>query len=126
MARGRQQFLYGPEVLKTVAARIAEMAEGLDGGTLFMADYTCDLEPGKEVPLGAHMLEVCPSIAVGKPRIGVHPLGIGGRELPARLVFEDWAEMMGIEYVHIGKDTTVEELKKELFCNDVAWKLKNL
>jgi L-arabinose isomerase len=65
-----------------------KMAEGLEGGTVFMEDYTYDLEPGKEVSLGAHMLEVCPSIAAAKPKIQVHPLGIGDREDPARLVFE--------------------------------------
>jgi L-arabinose isomerase len=53
-----------------------------------MEDYTYDLEPGKELSLGAHMLEVCPSVAAEKPRIEVHPLGIGGKAAPARLVFE--------------------------------------
>ncbi|MBP7401259.1 MAG: L-arabinose isomerase [Clostridia bacterium] len=61
---------------------------GRTGGTSFMEDYTYDLTPGGELVLGAHMLEVCPSIAAGKPRIEVHPLGIGDREPPARLVFE--------------------------------------
>ena len=179
-----------------------KMAQGLEGGTLFMEDYTYDLEPGKEVSLGAHMLEVCPSIAAQRPRIEVHPLGIGGKNPPARLVFEgkegpgivvslidmggrlrmiiqdievikpilempnlpvarvmwkpmpdlltgvkcwiqaggahhtvlstavtaemmeDWAEMMQIECVHITKDTTFSDFKKELFYNDIAWKLK--
>jgi L-arabinose isomerase len=64
------------------------MAEGLPGGTSFMEDYTYHLEPGKELILGAHMLEVCPSIAASKPRLEVHPLGIGGREDPVRLVFD--------------------------------------
>lgn len=168
----------------------------------FMEDYTYDLEPWKELCLGAHMLEVCPSIASGKAKIEVHPLGIGDRNPPARLVFEgkagkavlitlidiggrfrlivhdveavtptlkmpslpvarvmwrpepdllvgthcwilaggahhsvlsysataemmeDWAEMMGIEFVHITKDTTVENLKQQLFFSDLAWKLK--
>ena len=58
------------------------------GGTSFMEDYTYDLTPGRELVLGAHMLEVCPSIAAGRARIEVHPLGIGDREPPARLVFE--------------------------------------
>ena len=148
------------------------------------------------------MLEVCPSVAAAKPRIEIHPLGIGDREPPARLVFEghegdavvnslidmggrlrlicqdihcvkpimtmpnlpvarvmwqaypslttgvecwitaggahhtvlsydvdaemmaDWARMMDIEFVHIGKDTTPECLEKELFLSDLAWKLK--
>ena len=187
-----------------MTAIMKQMAQGLEGGTLFMEDYTYDLEPGKEVSLGAHMLEVCPSIASTRPRIEVHDLGIGDRKPPARLVFEgkdgpgivvslidmggrlrmiiqdievikpilempnlpvarvmwkpapdlltgvkcwihaggahhtvlstavtaqmmeDWCEMMQIECVHITKDTTVEEFKKELFYNDIAWKLKNL
>ncbi len=63
------------------------MAGGLKGGTVFMEDYTYHLEKGKELALGAHMLEVCPTIADDKPKIEVHPLGIGGKEDPARLVF---------------------------------------
>ena len=62
------------------------MASGL-GGASFMEDYTYHFEPGRQVVLGAHMLEVCPSIAKGKPRLEVHPLGIGGKADPARLVF---------------------------------------
>jgi L-arabinose isomerase len=63
------------------------MAEGLNGGTSFMEDYTYHLEPGNMAVLGAHMLEVCPSIAAEKPVLEVHPLGIGGKADPARLVF---------------------------------------
>ncbi len=178
------------------------MAEGMGGGTAFMEDYTYDLALGNELSLGAHMLEVCPSLAAEKPRIEVHPLGIGDREPPARLVFEgkagpaivaslvdmggrlrlivqdveavkpiyrmpnlpvarvmwkaypdfatgaecwilaggahhtvfsydvtapmmaDWAEIMGIEYVHIGRETTAEGLKQQLFMADLAWKLR--
>ncbi|NLU52907.1 MAG: L-arabinose isomerase [Clostridiaceae bacterium] len=181
---------------------IKKMSEGLPGGTSFMEDYTYDFTIGNELTLGAHMLEVCPSIAENKPRIEVHPLGIGGKNDPARLVFEgrsgkaiavslvdmggrlrlivqdveavkpildmpklpvarlmwrpepnlktgaecwilaggahhtvftysvtaeqmqDFAEMMDIEFVHISKDTTVENLKQILFLNDIAWKLK--
>lgn len=189
--------------VSAMTAIMKAMAEGLeDTGVAFMEDYTYDLEPGKEVSLGAHMLEVCPTVAADKPRIEVHPLGIGDREDPARLVFEgkagegivvslidmggrlrmiiqdiecikpiyempnlpvarvmwvakpdlltglkcwilcggahhtvlttalsaemmeDWAEMMQIECVHITEKTTVEDLKKELFYNDVAWKLQ--
>ena len=187
-----------------MTAIMKEMAQGLEGGTLFMEDYTYDLEPGNEVSLGAHMLEVCPSIAAERPRIEVHPLGIGDRQPPARLVFEgkegpgivvslidmggrmrmiiqdievikpildmpnlpvarvmwkpapdlltgvkcwihaggahhtvlstaltaqmmkDWAEMMQIECVHITKDTRLEDFQKELFYNDIAWKLRSL
>jgi L-arabinose isomerase len=64
------------------------MAAGLPGGTSFMEDYTYHLVPGQELSLGAHMLEVCPSIAAGTPRIEIHPLGIGGREDPVRMVFD--------------------------------------
>ncbi|MFF1875363.1 L-arabinose isomerase [Kitasatospora herbaricolor] len=67
--------------LKTVAL-------GLPGGTSFMEDYTYHLEPGRELILGAHMLEVCPSIASATPSCEIHPLGIGGREDPVRLVFD--------------------------------------
>ncbi|WP_030192652.1 L-arabinose isomerase [Streptomyces sp. NRRL S-87] len=63
-------------------------AAGLPGGTSFMEDYTYDLTPGNELILGAHMLEVCPTIASARPRCEVHPLGIGGREDPVRLVFD--------------------------------------
>src|SRR3712207_5256832 len=64
------------------------MAEGLPGGTSFMEDYTYHLVPGEQKVLGAHMLEVCPTIAAERPRLEVHPLGIGGREDPVRLVFD--------------------------------------
>ena len=63
------------------------MALGRPGGVSFMEDYTYHLEPGKERVLGAHMLEVCSSIAADKPSLEVHPLGIGGKDDPARLVF---------------------------------------
>jgi L-arabinose isomerase len=58
------------------------------GGVTFMEDYTYHLVKGKERVLGAHMLEICPSIADGKPSLEVHPLGIGGKADPARLVFD--------------------------------------
>jgi L-arabinose isomerase len=64
------------------------MASGLKGGTSFMEDYTYHFDPKGMRVLGAHMLEVCPSIAAGKPTVEVHPLGIGGKEDPARLVFK--------------------------------------
>lgn len=66
------------------------MSAGLGGkglGDSFMEDYTYHFEKGNEMILGAHMLEVCPSIADGKPRLEVHQLGIGDKEDPARLVF---------------------------------------
>lgn len=63
------------------------MAEGLPGGTSFMEDYTYDLTPGRERILGAHMLEVCPSIAASTPTLEIHPLSIGDRDDPVRLRF---------------------------------------
>ena len=63
------------------------MSSGLSGGTSFMEDYTYHLDPRQPKVLGAHMLEVCPSIASGRPSLEVHPLGIGGKADPARLVF---------------------------------------
>ena len=176
------------------------MGTGLKGGCSFMEDYTYHLNPKGMKVLGAHMLEICPSIGQGKARLEVHPLGIGGKDDPARLVFdvptgpsinaslidlgtrfrlivnsvdcvkpdanmpklpvaralwvpqpdlktgaaawilaggahhtafsqaidarylEDFAEIAGIEYIHIGKDTTVSDIKKELRWNDVYYR----
>lgn len=64
------------------------MSEGLKGGTSFMEDYTYHFDPKGMRVLGAHMLEVCPSVARGKPAVEVHPLSIGGKADPARLVFK--------------------------------------
>lgn len=203
-----QGYGYGGEGDWKVSAMTAIMkAMGKDGkgASAFMEDYTYHLVEGQEYSLGAHMLEVCPSLATSdvKPRIETHHLGIGMNEKdPARLVFEgkegdaivvslidmggrlrlicqdiacvkpimpmpnlpvarvmwrampnltegvecwitaggahhtvlsydvsaeqmkDWARMMDIEFVHITKDTTVDALEKELFLNDLAWKLK--
>ncbi|NMP37504.1 MAG: L-arabinose isomerase [Clostridiales bacterium] len=175
------------------------MSRGLDGGTSFMEDYTYHFEKGNEMILGAHMLEICPSIAADKPKIQVHPLGIGDREPPARAVFNakggkaivvslvdmgtrlrmivndidcvsdrpemprlpvasalwkpqpslrvsaaswilaggshhsvltyaltaehmrNFAEMAGIEFLHINDSTTVENFRKELETNEFVW-----
>ena len=164
-----------------------------------MEDYTYHFEPGKEAALGSHMLEICPSIADGKPRVEVHPLGIGGKADPARMVFDaapgpavlatlidlgnrfrmivneietikikkampklpvaralwkpcpslagaaeswilaggthhsvystaltaeyfrDWAEMSGIEFVLIDKDTKPDRLRDELRWSEAYW-----
>lgn len=64
------------------------MSKGLSGGTSFMEDYTYHLHPSGMQVLGAHMLEICPTIAGEQPRLEVHPLGIGGKADPARLVFD--------------------------------------
>jgi L-arabinose isomerase len=63
------------------------MGAGLPGGASLMEDYTYDLTPGDEKILGAHMLEVCPTLTTERPRLEIHPLSIGGREDPVRLVF---------------------------------------
>jgi L-arabinose isomerase len=75
---------------KTCALLRAMKVIGADlpGGTSFMEDYTYHLEPGNHLVLGAHMLEICESIAAGKPSLEIHPLGIGGKADPIRLVFD--------------------------------------
>lgn len=176
------------------------MATGLAGGNSFMEDYTYHFEPGNEMVLGSHMLEICPSIADGNISCEVHPLGIGGKADPVRLVFnsaggpalnssiidmgnrfrllvnelealapkydlpklpvarvlwkpypdiktgceawilsggahhtcysqnltaehlEDFAEMAGIEFVLIGKQTTLYQLKNELRWNETCYR----
>jgi L-arabinose isomerase len=64
------------------------MSAGLEGGTSFMEDYTYHLDPDGTRVLGAHMLEICPTIATGRPTLEVHPLFIGGKADPVRLVFD--------------------------------------
>ena len=86
-----QGFGYGGEgdwKVSAMTALIKKMTEGMTGGTTFMEDYTYHMEKGNELSLGAHMLEICPSISTEKARVEVHELGIGGKEPPARLVFE--------------------------------------
>ena len=201
-----QGYGYGGEgdwKVSAMTAIIKAMGKNENGSSAFMEDYTYHLVKGKEYSLGAHMLEVCPSLAADRPRIETHHLGIGMNEKdPARLVFEgkagkaivaslidmggrlrlivqdieavkpimkmpnlpvarvmwralpdlttglecwlltggahhttlsydvdaemlrDWARIMDIEFVHIGKDTTVDSLEKELLYNDLIWKLK--
>jgi L-arabinose isomerase len=175
------------------------MAEGLDGGTSFMEDYTYDFAGVPKV-LGSHMLEICPSIAAEKPSLQVHPLGIGGKADPVRLVFtappgpavvativdmgnrfrmitndveiitperdlpklpvarvlwqpqptlqvaaaawiyaggahhtclsqalhsehlSDFAEIAGIELIHIDSNTRIRQLRQELIWNEAAWR----
>jgi L-arabinose isomerase len=82
---------FGPEgdyKIAAFSAVLMKMAEGRKGATGFIEDYTYDLTPGKELELASHMLEVPASFAATKPKIQVHPLGIGGKEDPARLVFD--------------------------------------
>src|SRR5690606_5051693 len=88
MARG---YGFGAEgdwktALLVRAAKV--MGAGLPGGASLMEDYTYHLVPGEEKILGAHMLEICPTLTTARPSLEVHPLGIGGREDPVRLVFD--------------------------------------
>ena len=176
------------------------MGSGLKGGNSFMEDYTYHFDPSNPMVLGAHMLEICESIADGKPSCEIHPLGIGGKADPVRLVFnsaagpglnasivdmgnrfrllvneveavapqhdlpklpvarvlwkpypdmstgcaawlyaggahhtcysqnlssehlEDFAEMIGIEYVRIGKNTDLYSFKNELRWNEIYYR----
>ena len=82
---------FGPEgdyKISAFSSVLMKMAEGRKGATGFIEDYTYDLTPGQELELASHMLEVPASFAAGKPEIQVHPLGIGGKDDPARLVFD--------------------------------------
>ena len=188
---------------KTVALvrAMKVMGSGLPGGNSFMEDYTYHFDPSNSMVLGSHMLEICPSIANGKPSCEVHPLGIGGKADPVRLVFnsaagpalnasiidmgnrfrmlvneveaveaphdlpklpvarvlwqplpdmktgcaawiyaggahhtgysqnltsehmQDFASFAGIEYVNIGKETTLYQLKNELRWSEVYYQL---
>jgi len=179
------------------------MGAGLKGGNSFMEDYTYHFDPANSLVLGSHMLEICPSIASNKPSCEIHPLGIGGKADPVRLVFnsaagpainasvidmgnrfrllvneveavepiadlpklpvarvlwkpypnmndgcaawilaggahhtcysqnlgsehmEDFAEMAGIEYVRIGKNTELYQFKNELRWSEVYYKANN-
>ena len=111
-----QGYGYGGEGDWKVAAMTAilkAMSEGQTGGTAFMEDYTYHMVKGEEFSLGAHMLEVCPSVAADKPRIEVHDLGIGDREAPARLVFDG----------HAGKAIVISLIdmggRMRLLCQDI-------
>jgi L-arabinose isomerase len=88
MAKGYGFGAEGDWKTSALVRSMKVMAAGLKGGTSFMEDYTYHFDPKGARVLGAHMLEVCPTIALGKPTIEVHPLGIGGKEDPARLVFK--------------------------------------
>jgi L-arabinose isomerase len=88
---------------KTAALlRVMKLMAG-NKATSFMEDYTYNLEPGNERILGAHMLEVCPTIASGAVRIGVEPLGIGGKEPPARMLFDAMeGEAIAVTLIDLG------------------------
>jgi L-arabinose isomerase len=200
MAKGYGFGAEGDWKTSALVRSMKVMSAGLNGGTSFMEDYTYHFDPKGMRVLGAHMLEVCPTIASGKPSLQVHPLGIGGKDDPARLVFktatgkainvsvidlgnrfrmivndvevvkcpdmpklpvasvlwkplpdlkvgaaawilaggahhtgfssavdaeymQDFAEMLGIEFVHIGENCKINELKKELRFNEVYYHL---
>ncbi len=88
MARGYGFGAEGDWKTAALVRSMKVMAQGLKGGTSFMEDYTYHFDPAGMKVLGAHMLEVCPSIASGKPAVEVHQLSIGGKADPARLVFK--------------------------------------
>lgn len=88
MAEGYGYGGEGDWKVSALTAIVKSMSEGRTGGTSFMEDYTYHFSEDGCYSLGAHMLEVCPSVAAQRPRIEIHPLGIGNREPPARLVFE--------------------------------------
>lgn len=129
---------FGPEGdYKTAAlgAVLFKMAEGREGATGFMEDYTYDLTAGDELELAAHMLEVSPVFAASKPEIQVHPLGIGGKEPPARLVFDGIdGEGIAVSMIDMGDrfrlvcaDITLVKQPKPMPKLPVArlmWKLK--
>jgi L-arabinose isomerase len=79
------------------------MGHGLNGGNSFMEDYTYHFAAGNNQVLGSHMLEICPSIASSKPKCEVHPLGIGGKADPVRLVFNTAAgPAMNVSMIDMG------------------------
>ena len=87
----RDGFGFGAEGDWKTAALVRAMKvmdAGLNGGVTFMEDYTYHFSPSGDKVLGAHMLEICESIAAGKPRLEIHPLSIGGKADPVRLVFD--------------------------------------
>lgn len=87
MARGYGFGAEGDWKTAALVRAMKVMGKGLEGGNSFMEDYTYHFEPGNEMVLGSHMLEICPTIANGKPSCQIHPLGIGGKSDPVRLVF---------------------------------------
>ncbi len=88
MAQGHGFGGEGDWKTATLVRAMKVMNAGLPGGTSFMEDYTYHMSPKGHQVLGSHMLEICPSIAAGKAAVEIHPLGIGGKEDPVRLVFD--------------------------------------
>ena len=107
---------FGPEgdhKTSALMAVLCNMAEGREGATAFLEDYTYDLPEGEEIELASHMLEVSPVFAASKPKIEVHTLGIGGKEAPARLVFD------GIEGKGIAVSMVDMGDRFRLICADI-------
>ncbi len=129
---------FGPEgdyKTSALSAVLFEMAKGRDGATGFTEDYTYDLTDGEELELAAHMLEVSPVFAKTKPSIQVHPLGIGKKADPARLVFDGiCGEGVAVSLVDMGNRfrlicaeiTLIEQPKPmpKLPTARMMWKLK--
>lgn len=88
MAKGYGFGAEGDWKTAALLRAVKVMNIGLEGGTSFMEDYTYDFRKDKTRVLGSHMLEICPSIAYKKPKLEIHPLGIGGKNDPARLIFD--------------------------------------
>lgn len=87
----------------TLVRAMKVMASGLAGGNSFMEDYTYHFRPGNEMVLGAHMLEICASIANKKPSCEIHPLSIGGKADPVRLVFNvDGGVALNASIIYMG------------------------
>jgi L-arabinose isomerase len=91
MARGYGFAGEGDWKTAALVRAMKVMGSGLPGGNSFMEDYTYHFDPANPLVLGAHMLEICESIADGRPRCEIHPLGIGGKADPVRLVFNSTA-----------------------------------
>ncbi|MBO8131539.1 MAG: L-arabinose isomerase [Candidatus Marinimicrobia bacterium] len=103
MAKGYGFGAEGDWKTAAMVRAVKVMSDGLNGGTTFMEDYTYHLEPGNMIVLGAHMLEVCESIASEKPRIEIYPLSIGGKDDPPRLIFDaDEGEAINASLIDIG------------------------
>lgn len=129
---------FGPEgdyKTAALAAVLCKMAEGRKGATGFLEDYTYDLPEGEETELASHMLEVSPVFAAEQPKIEVHPLGIGGKSDPARLVFEGvTGEGIAVSMIDMGDrfrlvcaEITLVKQKEampKLPVARVMWKLK--
>jgi L-arabinose isomerase len=132
MARGYGFGAEGDWKTAALVRSMKVMAHGLPGGTSFMEDYTYHFDPEGMRVLGAHMLEICPTIALGKPSVQIHQLSIGGKADPARLVFKTATGMaLNVSVIDLGNRfrmivNTVEVVKcpdmPKLPVASVLWK----